>query len=288
MTNSFKFLALGLFVLAFGCKEQPPFIDYNPPIVLAKDTCYMATNIPQKQDKRVVVEDISGVRCVNCPQAATAAHNIKDNNPDRVTILTLHSNGFSAFTHPYSDTFNTLEATLIIEQLTIGTIAGLPIGAVQRKIFPGKSGTVTPYGTWAGYAASELLLKADVNVELDVITDKPNRKVTANVKSSFTSANDTAVYLTLILTESHIISEQDSKDSLITRYEHNFILRKTITPYNGILISDKAIMGQVCEKGFEFEIPKKYNYDNCSVVALVHRREIGKNIEILQSAEVEL
>ena len=106
-----KIKQFGLWVtllFIFGCTEVPPFIDFSEPILLAKDTTYITTDIPQNVLKNVLIEDISGVKCNNCPKAADIAHDIQGKNDlGRVVVMTLHSNKYGAFTAPYSDSKDT-------------------------------------------------------------------------------------------------------------------------------------------------------------------------------------
>ena len=73
-----QFVWIGLsMALAFtACEEIPPYIDYSVPVVPKKDTTYIASVIPAAQHKAVIIEDITGVRCNNCPSAAQKAMDI--------------------------------------------------------------------------------------------------------------------------------------------------------------------------------------------------------------------
>ena len=63
------------FALLFlvSCEEEPPGINYTPTKVAFEETYIDASNVPTPQLREVLVEDISGVRCVNCPDAAIIA-----------------------------------------------------------------------------------------------------------------------------------------------------------------------------------------------------------------------
>src|SRR5688572_24500027 len=72
----FRLSLLFLIPLTFlSCEEEPPFIDFSPPYK-TKDTTYINLTIPPAQNKAVLIEDITGVRCVNCPDAAKKARDI--------------------------------------------------------------------------------------------------------------------------------------------------------------------------------------------------------------------
>jgi len=137
-----KILGLILIALFASCSEVPPIIDHSEPVLLATDTTYISAEVPRGTLKNVLIEDISGVQCNNCPKVADIAHQIKeDEGEGRVVVMTLHSKKFGIFTNPFSDsqdTFNTDEATQIVDNF-VGNINGLPAGSIDRKVFEGNT-----------------------------------------------------------------------------------------------------------------------------------------------------
>ncbi len=272
----------------FGCTEVPPFIDYSEPILLAKDTTYITSDIPQSVLKNVLIEDISGVKCNNCPKAADIAHEIQGKNDEgRVVVMTLHSNRYGAFTAPYSDskdTFNTVEATEIVSNL-IGEPSGLPAGAIDRKLFDGKTSKVNQqYETWEAQVNEQLVLEAKAAVELEII-NQGNRKIIANIKTTFVEDDATPVFLSVFIIENKIKSKQKLPDNTYDKdYVHYSILRKGVTNYAGTLLAQSVEAGRVFEKGIEIDIPEKYNIDNCAIVVLINKNQGGVT-EIVQCAE---
>lgn len=283
---------LGLIVITalsiLSCTEVPPFIDFSEPILLARDTTYITSDVPQQVLKNVLIEDISGVACNNCPKAAEIAHEIQaKNSQGRVVVMTLHSTKYAAFTAPFADskdTFNTIEATEIVSNL-IGEPTGLPAGAIDRKLFDGKTSKINQqYESWESQVDLQLTIGAKAKLELEVIKQQ-DRKVIANIKTTFVEEDQTPVYLSIFIIESKIKSKQKMPDNTYDKdFEHNSILRKGVTNYAGLLLAQSVEVGRVFEKGLEFEIPAKYNIDNCAIVALINKN-VGNNTEIIQCAE---
>jgi hypothetical protein len=279
---------LGFIILLFGCSEIPPFIDFSEPILLATDTTYVTSDIPQNVLKNVLIEDISGVKCNNCPKAAEIAHDIQlKNDPGRVVVLTLHSNNYGAFTAPYEDskdTFNTVEATRIVSNL-IGEPSGLPAGAIDRKLFEGKTSKINQqYESWEAQVNEQLALNPKVALDLEIINES-GRTVIANVKTTFLEADATLVLLSVFIVESKIKSKQKMPDNSYDKdFEHNSILREGVTIFSGLILADEVEVGRVFEKGFEFDIPDKYDIDNCTIVALVNKND-SESTEVLQCIE---
>ncbi|MBI1306268.1 MAG: Omp28-related outer membrane protein [Bacteroidetes bacterium] len=292
--NRIKTLTLFVaFASIIACKEIPPFIDYSVPIQLSRDTTYLTTSTLPTQARNVLIEDISGDKCVNCPTAAAIAHSIKENNDEgRVVIMTLHTWKLSNLTAPLGkDTLNTDDATNIIQTLIIGDIQGLPNGSVNRKIYDGKTEALLNPTSWESYANQDLNTQSDIYAELELIPDKANRSVIANVKIISLKEINEPLNMTLALTESHIIGPQETKPGsqvvIVEDYEHNFILRKTITNYGGINLAQSFERGRTFEKGFEFTLPAKSNFDNCTVVLLIHKTG-ATDKQVLQVVEANL
>ncbi len=292
MKKNVGFIALvaGLILGVTSCKEIPPFIDFSEPALLATDTTYVTSTLPQDVKKNVLIEDISGVKCNNCPKAADIAHDIQDANPGRVVVLTLHSKKMAAFTAPYpdsKDTFNTQAATDIIDNLYIGNILGLPIGGIDRKVFSGETQSLIPYTAWETRTNEQLATQPRVDLQLEVLR-KPGRSertIIANVKTTFLEQDETPVFLTVLLIESHIKSKQKLPDNTYDKdFEHNSILRESITSASGLKLADNVELGRVFEKGFEVEIPAKYNMEECKIAVLVHKVE-KDNFDVLQCIE---
>ena len=82
-------------VVIIACTENPPFIDFTEPQVGLIDTSFIASEIPTVQDRVVVIEDFSGVQCVNCPNGNAKVAEIAETHPGRVIGLTLHAGEFA-------------------------------------------------------------------------------------------------------------------------------------------------------------------------------------------------
>ena len=78
----FKNLTLVCIVFfAISCKESNPPIDFGKAgVTLLNDTIYTLASgdIPVAENRAILIEDLTGVRCPNCPQAADVAKHIED------------------------------------------------------------------------------------------------------------------------------------------------------------------------------------------------------------------
>ena len=92
-------LILPLISLAFlfqACKEQPvgiAFIEHE-----MEDTTYVTTP-PSATTKMYLIEELTGVRCVNCPEGAQAREELNTMNNNEFIIVAHH---FGSLTSPIS------------------------------------------------------------------------------------------------------------------------------------------------------------------------------------------
>lgn len=276
-------------VLFAACEEIPPFINYEEDQFTGTDTTYVLDIVPAKQDKNVLIEDISGVRCPNCPEANALAQSILDANPGRVAVMTIHPTSLKNLTNPISDTFNTDDGELIFQTLIGGSPqGGLPIGAVNRKLFlPDETSVGISDKKWQKYTLDELTLDAEVNLVTSVVSLN-GRTITIKSVATFTDTTTTPVYMTVAILESHMISPQETTTGRVEEYEHNHVLRDVITPYGGVKLADGvAEAGRVFERIMTFDISDKYVMDNCHILVFINKID-ANNKEVLQVVEVKL
>ncbi|MCD8529021.1 MAG: hypothetical protein LRY27_03465 [Chitinophagales bacterium] len=91
------FLYTLLFIIAFSsCKEDGPFINFEDNQATLLDTTYISTTPIQAQNKNVLFEEFSGVRCSNCPSGNQTTHQIYLDKGARFIPVTCHSDFLAA------------------------------------------------------------------------------------------------------------------------------------------------------------------------------------------------
>lgn len=131
------------FFLLFSCTENKPVIP-----CLSCDSSSVNV-VPTNTTKKVLMEEFTGVRCVNCPQAQAEIKNLQTEGifGEDLIVVSYHA-GF--FSEPYSDSqkdFRTPAGTEILNFLE--TPIGYPSGVVNRKQFEGeRSLQLIQFATW--------------------------------------------------------------------------------------------------------------------------------------------
>lgn len=277
-----------------ACKESiPPIVFGDSETLTLKDTCYQLTEseIPEAQYRGVLIEDITGVRCVNCPNAALTAASIKESattNP--VVILGLYPTGFRSFTFPYPDYEDLRTEIAQNVAANIFQFGSLPAGGVNRKIFDGETKRDIPFSTWANRTNTFSGEKSIVNVEVSIqeINDS-----TFNINGDFVfmEAAEAQPFVTIMLLEDNIKHPQDGLDGLDKEYKHKHVVRAAYTPYNGtpLLTCDisETSRGLRVEKGWQITVPEGVVVDESSIALFLNYND-NENKEVIQCTEVKL
>lgn len=293
MKNILVFISLVL--LASACKESNPPIDFGKPgtILLSQEYSQLATeDLPDEDYRGILIEDLTGVRCVACPNAAKAAKAIKDsegNNP--VVILGLYTTFPKSLTFPYDDFMDmTTETAQLIGTNIYNFSNQLPAGGVNRKVYNGESSENIPFSTWQNRAQSFEDEKAIVNLDLEQ-EQKDDSTFIFTCKSTFTSDPDEKPFLTLFLIEDDITHPQKNTSGTDSAYIHGHVVRYEITPYNGSPLefdgSSSAQKGSEFEVVWQVQIPDNIDKSKASLVALVNYNA-DNNKEVIQCREVHL
>jgi hypothetical protein len=280
-----------------ACKEEPPYISFAPDSTIG-DTTYIQLPAPAKQNKSVLIEEYTGVRCPNCPKAQLEAKTLSDNNPGRINILTVHPlNKLNALTRPFDVAigdahtskfdFRTEPGAQIFEM--VGISGSLPIGNVNRKLFSGESSRNIDYQKWSANVANELNSPTPVNI--DIKAKNAGDSVEVEVTLTYTESVSDSNFVTIAIIESEMEDVQESKDVngnviYVENYIHNHVLRGIVTGYYGDLLEASYVPGRVFYKKYRIKRDPKWNAQHLDALAFVHLNTTKK--DVLHSKEAKV
>ena len=276
---------LSLFILLSACEEEGPFINFEEEQATLVDTSYVsATPIPSV-NKNVLFEEFSGVRCSNCPLGNAVTNGLFNSLGDRFVPVTVHSD-FLALPYGNDQDLRNSDANNLASSL--GPVGVKPSTFVNRKIINGSRLQQSP-GTWSGLVNSELAQSSFVKMNLEIIdADETERTVRYRIILSY-NQNAPNHNLGFYLTESEIIAEQLDGSVKIGNYEHEFVLRQSISPLIGANIGSDVTQNTVIIKEFKIDIDdydtnKLWTMNHMYVVAFV--RLDNDDIETATMAEL--
>lgn len=273
MKNIFLLFALSLMALS-ACKERALII---PELSVGA--------------RRVLVEELTGVRCTNCPDGARLLESLQESfGADNLIVVSIHE--APDFSVPYSGVngnlydFRTSKGKEMAD--FIGPFEGAPCASVSRFLPPnGTSLFVVPHAAWSGLITAEFAkdysLGLFVKNEYDTISRQLD--ILVNIAPENTLSGEHR--LTVVITQDSIVDVQNDNNVIIQDYVHRHVLRDVITQPSGNDIPEALTGGALISKTFSLKLPATWVAEHCSVVAYVHHSGTPDKV-VLQVAEAHV
>lgn len=279
--KTYFFLAFTALLCFSGCEEIPP------KLTLIESGGGTGSNELSTQQRGILIEEFTGVRCVNCPAGAEAIAQLKEIYQERLIPVSLHT-GF--FANPYPESlidFRTNDADA--QETFIGAPQGYPSAVINRKRFQGEPGLQLGRASWAGYIAQELSAEPAIAIGLTTEFNDANGDLSIDVELLGRTGTDGRVsFLTVQILESKIEDVQLTPEGKKADYLHEHALRKAVTSPLGESIG-AFTPGQTFSKSFTSDIPGDYNPAQIEVVAFVHYADADEGgKEVLQAVGAKI
>jgi hypothetical protein len=278
-------------IVFFSCTEKIPVVSKANTTVL-QDTSYVdAVQTPEQRS--VLVEEATGVKCTNCPAGAAILKQIEADNEGKVVILGEHGGKLSDPIKGYSrDTFD--NATVL--QLFTNYFGGepdKPSAAIDRMIQ--STGNYFEYKEkWAFVVSQRVGVPTSLNLSVSSVYNDEADEFVVTVKGAYTKAVAKKQLLNMVVLEDSIIDAQAYPTYDDSFYVHNHVLREFISDYMGNPLLDEFATkeaGRTFIKSFVYKIPEdkkgKWNVNHMRVAVFVNNNEIGDR-EVQQAAEAHL
>lgn len=265
-----------------GCEEIPPEIN---PRMGNENTM---DSIPvEAQQRQVLIEEFTGVRCVNCPEGSEAIEGLLDIHGQRLVAISIHAGSFAP---PYPESqydFRIDEGVNLLSYL--GSPLGYPTAVVNRKKFDGEFDLQLGRLQWAGFIAQEL--EEEPVVKIDVQNDYSGEDRKLDVSATLYIQEDIPgedVRISVAITENDIEDLQLTPESGTPdpNYKHKHVLRDMLTNYDGDPIGEPLTAGAAIEKNYSMTLPVDWVAANCKVAVFVHRGGAEKDVLQVQQARV--
>jgi hypothetical protein len=279
MKKKFIYTAALMAIVAASCKEQPIIIAKGT----AQDSTYLSTTIQPKQTKHILVDELSGVKCVNCPAGAEKLEELNAQHKGILNIVTIHT-GF--LTSPIAgksiQDFTTVDGSQI-RLLVLGEEGSKPTAAFDRQKIGNDGNTylVNVYTNWSNAVqqAIDAAPTTPLNIKIKSGYNTEKNQYDIEVTVDYTEAVTAQQALSIYLTESKIIDVQEyAPGNYDMNFEFNHVFRKSITPPSGIVfLSDKEVKeagrGYIYRTSFKIDPTdakeKFWKPENMKVVAFV-------------------
>jgi hypothetical protein len=240
------------------------------------------------QNRKVVLEEYTGIHCGYCPDGHKIAQNIYNADPNNVILVNVHAGGFATPSTGEPD-FRSTDGTSM--NSTFG-ISSYPSGQVNRNYFVGTSSNPTPTttatgtvtlnrGSWTGAANNIKTQSAYCNVAVQGTVDATTRVLTVQAQVYYTASSPVATnYLTIMLLENNVPGPQSDYGNynptnwnVDGTYKHNHFLRKTLTPTFGTPISTTSA-GSTFSTTVTYTVPAVFGTGTFTNTCMLGRLEL--------------
>ncbi len=222
----------------------------------------------QPTNKNVVLEDYTGIHCQYCPDGDVISESILENNPGRVSVISIHQGTYAVpgagepdYRTPFGDPLAAQTG-----------LSGYPAGTVNRHVFIGGI-TALGRGDWTSSSNTILGEVSPVNVGVTSDFDTISRLLTVHVELYYTANSAASTnYINVALTQNHVFGPQTGGGAG-NNYEHMHMLRYLVTGQWGDPVTTTTT-GTLVERTYTYTIPAAYIsvpcvVPHCQVVAFV-------------------
>jgi len=267
-----------LSILFAGCNEEPLAI---PDLT---DEC---------SEKVLLIEELSGASCGNCPRATQLLKEITTLYPGKLIVYAIHGKEFS---EPLAESKYDFRSA-VGEELEnhLRPWLGKPAAAVDRFLFTEiLDDKITNHRTAQWLTMIETRCQTPKSIDLSVAStfDPETRIANISITTQGVLPIEGELRINVVITENHLIDAQDAgQDGVIVDYEHNHVFRDRITELTGDFLVKDLSVDQTSTKNFVYTVPDEANGEwksgNMEVIAFVTEGDQQRG-SVLQAAKTNL
>jgi len=253
------------------------------------DTTDTATSGEEPLVRRVLLEDYTGFKCGNCPDAATKAKDLQALYQEKLIVLSIHAGFFAnpSSQGPYTYDFRT-QAGNDLDVFFGISAAGNPNGMVNRAGYPSLNHIIAP-NSWADSVQQMLARTVEATIKITNTFDTTSKSLNTIIKTTFINSQSSFYKLAVYLAEDSIVNYQKDytkTPSDIPNFVHRHVLRGAInSTWGDLLNSDAIAANSSISKSYSFTVNTSYKPKQCSVVAILYN---SATYEVLQVNEKKI
>ncbi len=269
------FYILAVVFILFGCEEKPVVIPEFETI---------------ETGKVVLVEELTGVECPNCPAGSARLASVQLMFPKNMVLVAIHGIDLTKPLEESKYDFRNQDASDL--EVFLKKFLGKPSAYFNRVRFDelGEDWGNAFIGQWEGYIRRELEKEQVLSLSITKEYDFETRQLSITVGALPLKTMNGEFKLSVLLTESDIEDAQDDQFTVLEDYIHNHVLRDVITTFNGDFFANTLTENEVVSKKYTYTIPDEDGLwvpTNLEIVAFVAKTD-GESEEVLQAGQVHL
>ncbi len=225
-----------------ACEEKMVFVPDNPG--------------PPPTDKVVLIEELTGATCPNCPKGAAALASILEQFEGTVVGVGIHGEQ-QAEPVPNLSIYDFRNPAAAAVEASFSPFLGKPSAVINRIKFENQDFlAITGTDTWSTFVESELQRPNELNVFPNVSYDQESRQINLEVVVNGVESITGDYSLTVYLTQSHIIDAQEDVSDIILDFEFNHVLMDAMTnPLGDSFFTGTINNGDILSREYTYTLP---------------------------------
>lgn len=224
--------------------------------------------------QKVILEEFTGHRCNNCPEAAMTINELYDIYGDRFMAIAYHAGYFAEPIEPdLTADYRTAVGEELYKHFNVGPN---PIGTLNRT--KNNNQIIYTHTEWPGVASEILLNEPQMGLALE--HEVNGNKIVVIVRNqALTELNPLNV--SVFLTEDSIISPQSTPDGIEPLYTHNHMFRMSLNGTWGTpIFLDGATEGSKASFKLSGTLNSEWDSNNMHIVCFAYDAETDEIIQV--------
>ena len=269
---------LVLTIVSFSCSEVPITID------IPDDVEPISTDLLE-QPRIVLVDEFTGVACVECPDGSEALETLLDIHGEQLVVVAIHG-GF--WSRPFAESVRDLKNDDGVALINLFTEPlGYPAALINRKQFDDIEEIHVGKLAWPGKIKVEKEIEPIVALGLEAELASNNEVLVRVEMLQRAQSIPEGLRLSIGITESNIIEAQKRRNvGTIVDYSHQHVLRDMFTDFRGDLITEELSTQRVTELEYRFTLPDDLVIENAEIFAAIH--SISPTLDVYQANKTKI
>lgn len=227
--------------------------------------------------KTVLIKDFTGVRCVNCPEAAEVAHEVQHQlGEDQVFIMSVHAGFLSMPVGTFPD-FTTPEGTAWYNSNSANPLFSVDHVALTE----GNTLNESQIDKAVGDALAE---PQSFYIAIENSYEESTRELKVETRMNASSDYSGELYVTVCLVEDSIVGRQVVPTSVVpsgvdTAYVFRNVFRGTLNGADGeMFVKGQVYIDDDFIKNHTMTLDEAYDADHCYILSYIYDKSLGDKI----------
>ena len=243
--------------------------------------------------KSILLEDYTGHKCTNCPEAAQIAKDLEDDTSKNVIVSTIHASQdgtFQSTDNIFINNYETEAGNEYVRGSEMPGFLGNPMGTINRNDGGLSNSSWYFASDWLNGVNNELNSVFSLNIQLQYYYFTQTNGLFIHAETSILNDLTGEYHLVIYLIRDDIVSPQKFNSGIIdTNYHHHAVLSDNIngtwgTPIiNGTAEKDSMIYSNFTYELIDPSIDSTYSIDNLSLISYVIDRNTLRVIQVIKT-----